>query len=219
MPALPLTGATSYGAPRDGGRTHNGIDLPGYEGAPVYAAAAGTVRHAVTTYAPGFSGYGQTVTVDHGDGTHALYGHLSRVLVTVGQRVTSGELLGAVGRTAYTAENPSALTAGPHLHFEAAPAAYPMAATAPRLDPVPWLLAGRVHPREGGPASSSTPEPARPTLFTERAPPWPLVAAPRSPMRPWLLIAGAALAATAVLVVTTTRRPHVPDSTPAGATA
>lgn len=146
-PPYPLTGPAAWLAPR-GSHAHNGIDLAGHEGAPVYAAGAGAVRHAVTEYAPGFGGYGQTVTIAHDDGSHTLYAHLSRVLVQPGQRLAAGELLGSVGRTAYTADDPAALTRAPHVHFEASAKPYPLRSDEGRLDPVEYLTApGRVNPR------------------------------------------------------------------------
>ena len=196
MPDLPLTGPRAWHAPR---RTHlhNGIDLAGHEGAPVYAAGAGVVRHAVRVYTPGFSGYGQTVTLDHDDGTHTLYGHLSRVLVEPGQRVAAGELIGAVGRTAYTAADPAALTDGPHVHFEASALAYPLAPDVERLDPVAYL-AGRVYPR--APSAPTLPTlPSSPLDFAP-APAWwastsSSSSAGRAPAWLWLgLFAGLGLA-------------------------
>ena len=178
MAELPLTGPASWHAPRPN-HWHNGIDLAGHEGAPVYAAGAGVVRHAVRQYEPGFSGYGQTVTIDHDDGTHTLYAHLSRVLVEPGQPVPAGELIGAVGRTAYTAADPAALTKAPHVHFEASPAAYPLRPDAERLDPVAYLQAGRVNPR--GPSSPSS----YPYFAAWPAPSSPWSSSPSSPSSPW----------------------------------
>jgi murein DD-endopeptidase MepM/ murein hydrolase activator NlpD len=86
-------------------RMHAGIDIGAGYGAPVRAAAAGTV---VT--AGWISGYGRAVIVDHGGGLATLYGHLSRTSVNVGQRVGRGVTIGAVGS--------SGNSTGPHLHFE-----------------------------------------------------------------------------------------------------
>ncbi len=86
-------------------RMHTGVDIAAAWGSPVRAAAAGTV-----IYTGWFGGYGKIVLVDHGGGVSTLYGHLSAILVSPGQRVHAGALLGRVGSTGYTT--------GPHLHFE-----------------------------------------------------------------------------------------------------
>ena len=54
--------------------------------------------------------YGLYVTIDHGNGFSTLYGHMSKLNVTTGQKVTKGQVLGAGGRTGYATGN--------HLHFE-----------------------------------------------------------------------------------------------------
>ncbi len=86
-------------------RMHTGIDIGAGYGSPVRAAAAGTV--VVAGY---ISGYGTAIVVDHGGGLATLYGHLSRLGVHVGSRVTGGQTIGAVGNTGNST--------GPHLHFE-----------------------------------------------------------------------------------------------------
>jgi murein DD-endopeptidase MepM/ murein hydrolase activator NlpD len=139
---LPRTGALAFGAARDT-HTHNGLDLPAPEGTPVRAAAAGLVVYASLVYQMGFAGYGAHVAVSHPDlGAWTLYAHLSRVDVQVGELVVEGEVLGAVGRTAFTHADPTALIkGGPHLHFEASPTPYPQSNQAPRFAPIEWLLA------------------------------------------------------------------------------
>jgi murein DD-endopeptidase MepM/ murein hydrolase activator NlpD len=84
---------------------HTGVDIAAPRGTPVRAAADGTVL-----YAGWYGGYGKLVVLDHGQGTSTLYGHLSQILVTSGQRVARGQLIGRVGSTGYST--------GPHLHFE-----------------------------------------------------------------------------------------------------
>lgn len=95
----------------------NGVDLAAPKGSAVYAAAAGTV---IISRASGWNGgYGLYVVVDHGDGTQTLYSHLSADNVTVGQKVTRGQQIGAVGNTGKST--------GYHLHFEVRGAKNPFA--------------------------------------------------------------------------------------------
>ena len=56
------------------------------------------------------SGYGIHIIIDHGFGYETLYGHLSRLKVSNGQRVKRGDLIGYSGNTG--------LSSGPHLHYE-----------------------------------------------------------------------------------------------------
>lgn len=121
---------------------HNGIDIPAREGAPVLATRAGTVTHASSSYAPGFSGYGAHVVVRAAAAAEwDLYAHLQRVQVAPGERIARGQQIGTVGRTGFTAEDPTKLIAGAHLHFERSPRAYPQRSDQPRLDPLPVLEA------------------------------------------------------------------------------
>jgi murein DD-endopeptidase MepM/ murein hydrolase activator NlpD len=84
---------------------HAGVDIAAPRGTPVRAADEGTVL-----YAGWYGGYGKLVVIDHGQSVSTLYGHLSEILVTAGQRVARNHLIGKVGSTGYST--------GPHLHFE-----------------------------------------------------------------------------------------------------
>ena len=86
-------------------RLHAGIDIDAPHGAPVRAAADGTV--VIAGYQ---TGYGNTVVIDHGGGLATLSAHLSVISVSAGQTVSGGQLVGAVGNTGNST--------GPHLHFE-----------------------------------------------------------------------------------------------------
>ncbi|HLF99189.1 MAG TPA: peptidoglycan DD-metalloendopeptidase family protein [Acidimicrobiia bacterium] len=86
-------------------RMHNGVDFGARSGTPVVAAGDGEV-----VWAGARGGYGNTVIIDHGNTLATLYAHMSSVSVGVGQNVTRGQLVGAVGSTG--------LSTGPHLHFE-----------------------------------------------------------------------------------------------------
>jgi murein DD-endopeptidase MepM/ murein hydrolase activator NlpD len=86
-------------------RMHNGIDMGGGFGSPIWASKGGTVISAGWN-----GGYGNAVIIDHGDGVATLYGHQSELFVSTGQTVTTGQRIGSIGSTG--------LSTGPHLHFE-----------------------------------------------------------------------------------------------------
>lgn len=85
---------------------HPGIDLAAPTGTPIHATADGTI------VAAGWNngGYGNMVEIDHGKGIHTRYGHMSRVLVTDGEHVTRGQVIGLVGSTGHST--------GSHCHYE-----------------------------------------------------------------------------------------------------
>lgn len=87
-------------------RPHLGIDLAAPKGTPILAAQAGTVIYAGRE----FRGYGKMVLVESGDGWATLYAHFDKILVSEGQKVRQGEVVGAMGRTGRAT--------GVHLHFE-----------------------------------------------------------------------------------------------------
>lgn len=92
----PITGEEKF---------HAGIDIGASEGTPVGAAGAGEV-----TTAGWYGGYGNAVIIDHGNGLESLYGHLSAIMVSVGDLVSQMQTIGLVGSTGNST--------GPHLHFE-----------------------------------------------------------------------------------------------------
>lgn len=98
---------TSHFGPRNG-RQHKGMDIvhSARTEAPIKAALDGVVKRA------GYfnNGYGNLVVIDHGGGWETYYAHLSSVKVKVGQRVSTGDLLGYMGTTGNST--------GVHLHFE-----------------------------------------------------------------------------------------------------
>ncbi len=85
---------------------HNGIDLAANTGTPIMAVDNGVVTKVVY----GSSGYGYYVEVDHGTGYQSLYAHCSALYVYVGQQVTQGQVIAAIGSTGWST--------GPHIHFE-----------------------------------------------------------------------------------------------------
>jgi murein DD-endopeptidase MepM/ murein hydrolase activator NlpD len=89
-----------------GRRFHAGIDIPASTGTIVTAAEGGRVAYA--GWRDG--GWGIQVTIAHRRGVRSIYAHLSRMLVSVGQRVRQGQIIGRVGATGDAT--------GPHLHFE-----------------------------------------------------------------------------------------------------
>jgi len=86
---------------------HAGIDIDGYgnDGQPVVAAAGGTVIAATNS-----GGYGNYVTIDHGNGYQTVYAHLASLSVSYGQSVSAGQTVGTLGSTGRST--------GTHCHFE-----------------------------------------------------------------------------------------------------
>ncbi|QQE74245.1 M23 family metallopeptidase [Brevibacillus composti] len=90
------------------GRMHKGLDMwKESEGqTPIYAAKEGVVVEAGGNR----GGYGYIVILDHGDGLQTYYAHMRKIIVSPGQQVEQGEMLGYMGRTGDST--------GYHLHFE-----------------------------------------------------------------------------------------------------
>ena len=94
--ARPITGQRAY---------HSGVDISAPPGKPVKASAEGVV-----TKTEQYGGLGRAVFVAHGFGVTTVYGHLSRITVTPGQRIERGTIVGLVGNTGRAT--------GYHLHYE-----------------------------------------------------------------------------------------------------
>ncbi|MFB5763801.1 murein hydrolase activator EnvC family protein [Paenibacillus medicaginis] len=113
--AMPVSGyrlSSGYGPrthPISGqvGKMHTGIDLAAPQGTDIHAAEGGVV-----IVAEWWSGYGNTVVIDHGNGLWTLYGHIRNggIKVRTGQTVKRGEKIAEVGSTGNST--------GPHCHFE-----------------------------------------------------------------------------------------------------
>lgn len=101
----PASGPVTSGFGYRWGRLHAGIDIAPPYGSPIYAAGSGVVSQAGWN-----GGYGNSVIISHGNSLSTLYGHQSSVVVSVGQLVSKGQLIGYVGSTGNST--------GPHLHFE-----------------------------------------------------------------------------------------------------
>lgn len=84
---------------------HNGLDIHGVIGGPIYAAEDGVVVESRWA-----TGYGNMVLLKHDNGLITRYGHASKLLVTAGERVKRGEIIALVGSTGRST--------GPHIHFE-----------------------------------------------------------------------------------------------------
>ncbi len=94
--ADPFTGAKSF---------HDGVDIVGKVGTSVKAAGSGIV-----IFSGEKRGYGKLIKLHHGNGIVTLYAHNSKLLAEVGDYVTKGQQIAAVGSTGRST--------GPHLHFE-----------------------------------------------------------------------------------------------------
>ena len=92
----PIIGASTF---------HPGVDIAVSQGTPIKAAGDGVVRMAGPN-----GGYGNFTLIDHGGGLATGYGHQSRIAVSVGQQVSTGQVIGYVGSTG--------TSTGPHLHWE-----------------------------------------------------------------------------------------------------
>ena len=84
---------------------HKGVDIGASYGTNVLASKSGTVL--ISRW---YGGYGYCVVIQHGYGNLTLYGHMSRLLVSEGQSVSQGQVIGLVGSTGNST--------GPHIHFE-----------------------------------------------------------------------------------------------------
>ena len=114
---LENAGTGAFGWPTGGGvrisrgfagqyPAHNGVDIAGPYGTPIYAADSGVVTTAKYTR----TGYGVYVIIDHGNGYQTVYGHCSSLVVSYGQQVKKGQLIAYMGSTGNSTGN--------HLHFE-----------------------------------------------------------------------------------------------------
>jgi murein DD-endopeptidase MepM/ murein hydrolase activator NlpD len=101
---------------------HTGVDLREDYGTDVHATAAGKV-----TIAGLEGGYGNLVELDHGNGLSTRYAHMSVILVSEGQMIQAGQVVGRIGMTGRTT--------GPHLHYETRIDGEP-------VDPIRFLRAG-----------------------------------------------------------------------------
>ncbi|KAF3884572.1 MULTISPECIES: M23 family metallopeptidase [Nostocales] len=126
----PTQGVISQGFRK---RFHEGIDIAGPVGTPIFAAASGVVIHSGWED----TGLGNAVNIRHPDGRITVYGHTQKVLVRTGQKVEQGQMIAKMGSTGNSS--------GPHLHFEIYPNGR-LAADPTRF--LPPLIAGRIPPQK-----------------------------------------------------------------------
>lgn len=102
--------ATTYGSDIYKGNGHNGVDFRASIGTQILASGDGFVKDAgnADSICPGGS-YGKWIVIEHPNNLSTLYAHLSSILVTKGQKITRGSIIGYSGDTGYIT--------GPHLHF------------------------------------------------------------------------------------------------------
>ena len=89
----------------EGTEFHPGLDIGAYPGTPVHAPAPSTV-----VFAGRQPDFGLTVILEHGHDIRSLYGHLSKILVSAGETVGRGQVIGLTGNTGKST--------GPHLHYQ-----------------------------------------------------------------------------------------------------
>ena len=101
----PVRGVISSRFGRRSRGYHTGLDIATSAGTPIKAAAAGVVTHA------GWKGsYGKLVVIKHNDSVQTYYAHCSKIYVNVGDQVSQGQVISAIGSTGNST--------GPHLHLE-----------------------------------------------------------------------------------------------------
>ena len=108
LSVLPVTGriTSRYGERSSLRRsTHTGLDIACNTGTDIKVVSNGTV-----TFSGKKGSYGNLIIVDHGNGVETWYGHCSKLYAKVGDTVTAGDIVAAVGSTGNST--------GPHLHFE-----------------------------------------------------------------------------------------------------
>lgn len=195
-----------------GPRMHQGIDISGELGQPVYALLDGVVTHATINGAEGFSNYGHTVVVRHDrPRVWTLNAHLLRPAVVPGQRVQRGSLLGWIGKSRgrYDRERRISIpdffhASRPHLHFEVRTHSLPADYGVGNINPQAWLASQRL-PLPTDPPGRPPRSPPAPVAPVRRAVPIQPPAAPAVLARtaagpgPVLLLLGLGMAGAAAI--------------------
>ncbi|MFD0959743.1 peptidoglycan DD-metalloendopeptidase family protein [Paenibacillus chungangensis] len=108
---------------------HNGLDIGGRRGEPVYATADGTVTLSERTYP-----HGNNIMIDHGRDIETRYLHLNARYVEIGDKVVKGQQIGELGNTGRST--------GPHLHYE-------VIVNGSHVNPLPYIQDARKDASEG----------------------------------------------------------------------
>lgn len=116
----PAEGTFTSGYGMRWGSLHAGLDIAGPIGTPILAAMDGTVIDSGPA-----SGYGNWIRIQHDDGAISVYGHMSTLNVSVGERVTAGQQIAGMGNEGFST--------GSHLHFQLHPGG------GGAIDPQPWF--------------------------------------------------------------------------------
>jgi len=119
------------------GAFHKGVDIQATTGTPVHATADGIV-----IFAEMYSGFGRLVVVDHGEGMHTYYAHLSKFWVRAGQEIRRGDGVGEVGS--------SGKVTAPHLHYEVHMGGTP-------INPIRFMRTGVAQAQQEEPAKNYGP--------------------------------------------------------------
>jgi murein DD-endopeptidase MepM/ murein hydrolase activator NlpD len=156
--------ADTWGAPRMGGRSHEGVDIIAKSGLNLYAVDDGTLTKQVWDSPGSLSGNGWRL--QRADGTYFFYAHLSAFApgLKVGSTVKAGQIIGYVGKTGNAGS--------PHLHFEVHPKGGSAVNPYPTVKAVDACSITAVPPQPGGAAPPTIPAP------TTTAPVTPAPAAP-----------------------------------------
>lgn len=138
-----------------GKKFHTGVDIAAPGGTAVRAVKAGTVTKISNNQRP-YSGFGNVVVIDHGDGYQTVYAHLSKFACKQGDQVQQGQIIGYVGSTG--------MSTGNHLHFIVQKTGFAAPNAGNTVNPAPLLRKGGVtipagmegYDMESGGAGSST---------------------------------------------------------------
>lgn len=160
----------TYGAPRSGGRSHQGVDIIAASGKYLYAVDNGTLTKQYLDAAGSLSGNGWRLT--RADGTYFFYAHLSAFApgLVVGSKVTAGQILGYVGMTGNAGT--------PHLHFEVHPGGGAAINPTPTVQRVNGCSTSVVPAQPGPPPTTPTTTAATTTTTVAPAPTVPATTVP-----------------------------------------
>lgn len=139
----------SYGAPRSGGRSHEGVDILAAQGNKVYAVDDGVLTKQYIDAPGSLSGNGWRLT--RSDGTYFFYAHFSAFApgLTVNSEVKAGQILGLIGMTGNAGS--------PHLHFEIHPGGGPAVNPTPIVSAVNGCKTTKVPPQPTDPPTTVSP--------------------------------------------------------------